>query len=507
MSQLKIVVKDSQHLKKLIKEDVNHELDLGSLDVSNVTDMSHLFENSTRVDFSGIETWDMTKVKNINSMFFNAVNFNHDVTDWTLSSLSLQDKSSFFLIENVFFNTEASREIKSIISNKKNKIVNLDTINNKLPLSKQYIATQNCVWDDFKTIIDIASKEDDNPLKTFDVSYIKDFSHFLEDANLNSYSGLEEWVTTNASDFSYFACNAKNFNNPLTHFNFKNCKRLSFFLANTDFNQPLNFNGCSKFHSVLNMLYNCKNFEPKNLLAFDNNNTNLNTVPLAASVLNNAITNRNILNTTEYNDEYEQYISALDDNYNFISPLDSKNVIILRDEKYKNFLTEFYSDNNYLYELSKLPAKKFNDFSCYLSNDSEIKKFISYFKDNKIDPETVFTTLSLRDYVTLDCYLKDKYKAINWDVLLYISEGNSDRKNPVYYKNNHTDDLLFNRVENQFTQLSESKNPNDQEFLKDLIELQNDNIIKILDDTNDQKIKFKINSEHNRLIPPKFKRS
>lgn len=56
MSQLKIVVKDSQHLKKLIKEDVNHELDLGSLDVSNVTDMSHLFENSTRKDFSGIET-------------------------------------------------------------------------------------------------------------------------------------------------------------------------------------------------------------------------------------------------------------------------------------------------------------------------------------------------------------------------------------------------------------------------------------------------------------------
>ena len=102
MSQLKIVVKDSQHLKKLINEDVNHELDLGSLDVSNVTDMSHLFENSTRKDFSGIETWDMSKVKNINSMFFNAVNFNHDVTDWTLSSLSLQDKSSFFLIENVF---------------------------------------------------------------------------------------------------------------------------------------------------------------------------------------------------------------------------------------------------------------------------------------------------------------------------------------------------------------------------------------------------------------------
>ena len=74
MSQLKIVVKDSQHLKKLINEDVNHELDLGSLDVSNVTDMSHLFENSTRKDFSGIETWDMSKVKNIYAMFYNAFN-------------------------------------------------------------------------------------------------------------------------------------------------------------------------------------------------------------------------------------------------------------------------------------------------------------------------------------------------------------------------------------------------------------------------------------------------
>lgn len=66
---------------------------------------------------------------------------------------------------------------------------------------------------------------------------------------------------------------------------------------------------------------------------------------------------------------------------------------------------------------------------------------------------------------------------------------------------------MFNRVENQFTQLSESKNPNDQEFLQDLIEMQKDNLIKILDNNNDQKIKFKINSEHNRLIPTKFKRS
>lgn len=507
MSQLKIVVKDSQHLKKLIKEDVNHELDLGSLDVSNVTDMSHLFENSTRVDFSGIETWDMTKVKNIDSMFYKAFCFNHDVSAWKLSSLSLEKKSAYYLLYDVFFRTESFAKFMPNLLNSESQFIDSEETHFKFPFSKKIICSVNCTGQKFNNFLPVFENLFEDPLSLFDVSCIKDFSHLLENSNLKSYKGLEDWVTTNATDFSYFACNAKNFNNPLTHFNFKNCKKLSFFLANTDFNQPLNLNDCSKCYSVFNMLHNCKKFDPKNLVAFNNNNSNLNTVPLAASVLNNAITNRNILNTTEYNDEYEQYISDLNDNYNFISPLDTKNVIILRDEKYKNLLTKFYSDNNYLYELSELPAKKFNDFSCYLSNDSEIMKFNSYFKNNKIDPETVFTTLSLRDYVTLDCYLKDKHKAINWNVLLYISEGNSDQKNPVYYKNNHTDDLLFNRVENQFTQLSESKNPNDQEFLQDLIELQKDNLIKILDNNNDQKIKFKINSEHNRLIPPKFKRA
>lgn len=507
MSQLKIVVKDSQHLKKLINEDVNHELDLGSLDVSNVTDMSHLFENSTRADFSGIETWNMSNVKNIDSMFYKAYGFNQDVSKWDLSSISLEKKSAYILLNDVFFGTEPFTDIFFDMIDNESLFIDTEDTKYKLPFTKRLICTSNCTGSNFNSYLSNFENLFEHPLSLFDVSCLKDFSHLLENADLKSYKGVEDWVTTNASDFSYFACNAKNFNPPLTHFNFKNCQNLSFFLANTDFNQPLNFNDCSKCYSVFNMLHNCKNFDPKNLVAFNNNNSNLNTVPLATSVLNNAITNRDLLNTEEYNDKYEKYISELNDNYNFTSPLDFKNVIILRDEKYKNLLTEFYSDNNYLYELSKLPAKKLNDFSCYLSNSQEISKFISFFKNNKIDPEKVFTTLSLRDYVTLDCYLKDKIKGINWDVLLYISEGNSDRKNPVYYKNNHTDDLLFNRVENQFTQLSESKNPNDQEFLQDLIELQKDNLIKILDNNNDQKIKFKINSEHNRLIPPKFKRT
>ena len=60
-------------LKALVKDE---NIYLGDIDTSNIIDMSELFRNINRNDFSGIEKWDVSKVTNMRYMFANCYEFN-----------------------------------------------------------------------------------------------------------------------------------------------------------------------------------------------------------------------------------------------------------------------------------------------------------------------------------------------------------------------------------------------------------------------------------------------
>ena len=70
MAEEKVVAKDKDHLKKLIKAAIKKNgvnCDLNFIDVSQVTDMSRLFEKST---FNGdISNWDVSHVQDMHYMF------------------------------------------------------------------------------------------------------------------------------------------------------------------------------------------------------------------------------------------------------------------------------------------------------------------------------------------------------------------------------------------------------------------------------------------------------
>ena len=76
--------KTKEELKVLVND---LSINLGYIDTSKITDMSYLFYNTPRTDFSGIENWDVSNVENMLCMFDAATSFNQDISGWDVSNV------------------------------------------------------------------------------------------------------------------------------------------------------------------------------------------------------------------------------------------------------------------------------------------------------------------------------------------------------------------------------------------------------------------------------------
>ena len=85
----KIVAKDKGHLHRLIeKEIIKHGLNcnLNHIDLSLIDNISYLFYQSFPGFNGDISEWDVSKVKNMNSMFSKS-KFNGEISKWDVSNV------------------------------------------------------------------------------------------------------------------------------------------------------------------------------------------------------------------------------------------------------------------------------------------------------------------------------------------------------------------------------------------------------------------------------------
>lgn len=80
-----IVVRDTEHLRTLVKDHISvygYRVDLNHLDVSGVTNMDHVFQNMV---FQGdISKWDVSNVTSFD-MTFCGSSFNQNISEWNTS--------------------------------------------------------------------------------------------------------------------------------------------------------------------------------------------------------------------------------------------------------------------------------------------------------------------------------------------------------------------------------------------------------------------------------------
>lgn len=99
----KYAPKSKRELQKLVANPAVH---LGDIDTSAITDMSALFGGDWetarvhRVDFSGIENWNTSNVKNMRALFSGCQHFNQPIGSWDVSNV--ENMASMFADCHIF---------------------------------------------------------------------------------------------------------------------------------------------------------------------------------------------------------------------------------------------------------------------------------------------------------------------------------------------------------------------------------------------------------------------
>ncbi len=85
--KLKIKPLNKEQLMEYVN---NHNFSLSILDVSEIEDMSGLFNGCTRTSYEGIEDWDVSKVEDMEAMFYES-DFTKDLSKWNISDICDND--------------------------------------------------------------------------------------------------------------------------------------------------------------------------------------------------------------------------------------------------------------------------------------------------------------------------------------------------------------------------------------------------------------------------------
>lgn len=223
---------------------------LGDIDTSAITDMSGLFRDSNRTDFSGIEYWDVSSVVNMSCMFYKMTNFNQSLVLWDVSKV--EDMRSMFCGAKKFdqpldfWNVSNVKDMRSMF----NGATSFDQ-----PLDSWDVSSVTDMYCMFHN-----ARKFNQPLNSWNVSSVEDMSNMFYGAKKFDQP-LDSWNVRNVKDMSYMFCGASSFNQPLDSWNVRNVTKMQYmFKGAASFNQPLDSWNVSRVDDMSSMFSGATSF-------------------------------------------------------------------------------------------------------------------------------------------------------------------------------------------------------------------------------------------------------
>ncbi|HHP0319300.1 TPA: BspA family leucine-rich repeat surface protein [Campylobacter jejuni] len=236
-----------EELQALVDNEVIH---LGDIDTSKITDMSELFANSTRTDFSGIETWNTSNVKNMAGMFWGCENFNQDLSSWNTSKVKTM-AYMFWGCKN--FNQPLGdwdvSEVKTMA------YMFADCKNFNQPLGDWDVSSVKNMRGMFARCYIF-----NQPFNSWDTSSVENMSHMFENCVIFNQD-LSSWDVSKVTNMGAMFAGCRTFNQPLGDWDVSEAWNMhSMFSGCENFNQPLGDWDVSKVKSMSCMFKNCTSF-------------------------------------------------------------------------------------------------------------------------------------------------------------------------------------------------------------------------------------------------------
>ena len=193
--------KYKEELKKLCDDE---SIYLGDIDTSKITDMSGLFKDSERKDFSGIENWDVSAVEDMQSMFWCAKSFNQDISGWDVSNV--ENMSFMFSYAKAFNQPIGDWDVSSVTD-----------------MSGMFAGTEAF----------------NQPIGDWDVSNVGYMQSMF--AGVRSFNQpIGDWDVSNVRDMGYMFYNAAAFNQPIEGWDVSNIVNMGHMFENAvSFKQEL----------------------------------------------------------------------------------------------------------------------------------------------------------------------------------------------------------------------------------------------------------------------------
>ena len=217
---------------------------VGSWNVSSITDMSSMFE-SCEIFNQSLNTWNVGNVTDMEFMFFNAFNFNGNITNWNVASVT----DMRYMFQNCeIFNQNIGGWNVSSVTNMENMFANAVSFNQNISswnvanvtnmgfmFGSANVFNQNISSWNVSNVTDMGAMFQsavvfNQPIGTWDVSSVTDMGAMFNGAT-NFNQALSGWDVSSVTNMTLMFRNATAFNQNIGNWNISNVNSFTNFMT------------------------------------------------------------------------------------------------------------------------------------------------------------------------------------------------------------------------------------------------------------------------------------